>query len=53
MQLIFPPSVTARQRALLHEVAEQAGLQHLSRGEGAERHIAVGSATEGSRQVLV
>lgn len=51
VQLVFPPSVTARQRALLHEVAEKAGLQHISRGDGTERHIAVGSGAEGCQQV--
>ena len=51
VQLLFPPFLTARQRAVLHEVAEQAGLPHVSQGEGDERHIAVGSRNEGCVQV--
>lgn len=42
-QLVFPPSLTSRQRAFLHEVAEAAGLPHASSGDGAARHIVVGS----------
>lgn len=42
LQLIFPPSLTARQRALLHEFAEGAGLQHASTGEGSSRRLQLG-----------
>jgi hypothetical protein len=41
-QLTFPPSLTARQRALLHEFAEGAGLQHASTGEGSSRRLQLG-----------
>lgn len=43
-QVVFPPSLTARQRALLHEAAGEAGLHHASEGDGADRRIAVGAA---------
>lgn len=42
VQLLFPPSLTARQRAILHLVAEQHGLAHSSQGEGEARRIALG-----------
>lgn len=44
VQITFPPSLTARQRALLHEFAEGAGLQHASTGEGASRRLQLGRA---------
>eukprot|EP00798_Chlamydomonas_sp_ICE-L_P008550 gene8550-33983_t len=43
-QLIFPPSLDPRQRAILHEAAAAAGYQHTSAGEGATRHITVGGS---------
>jgi hypothetical protein len=43
-QLIFPPSLTARQRAVLHELGEAHGLSHESLGEGPARHLRLGSA---------
>jgi hypothetical protein len=42
-QLIFPPSLTARQRAVLHELGEAHGLSHESLGEGPARHLRLGS----------
>lgn len=42
VQLLFPPSLSARQRAILHAVAERAGLPHSSQGEGTARRIALG-----------
>lgn len=42
MQLIFPASLTARQRAAVHAIGERHGLPHSSQGEGAERHIVLG-----------
>ena len=50
LQLVFPPSLTAGQRALLHEVAEREGLPHSSHGEGAERHLRLG---DGEQQVTL
>jgi R3H domain len=38
----LPPSLTPKQRALVHEAAEAAGLQHESRGEDADRCLQVG-----------
>ena len=43
-QVLFPPTLTARQRALLHEVAESNGVAHASAGEGAERRFRLGGA---------
>ncbi|XP_076339432.1 DNA-binding protein SMUBP-2-like isoform X2 [Tachypleus tridentatus] len=37
----FPPTLTAFERLVVHEVAESLGLLHLSVGEKAERHITV------------
>jgi len=45
MQLTLPASLTARQRALLHEFAEGAGLQHVSTGEGTSRRLQLGPST--------
>jgi hypothetical protein len=43
-QLILPPCLTARQRAVLHQLAEQHGLQHESSGEGTDRRLTLGPA---------
>jgi hypothetical protein len=42
VQLVLPPCLTARQRAVLHEVAEAHGMEHASRGDGADRHLVLG-----------
>lgn len=44
LQLRFPPSLSARQRAVVHAVGERWGLPHSSSGEGAARHITLGPA---------
>lgn len=44
VQLLFPPLLTARQRAAIHAAGEQSGLPHVSAGEGAERRISLGPA---------
>ncbi|KAL4427329.1 hypothetical protein ABPG77_003238 [Micractinium sp. CCAP 211/92] len=44
VQLIFPASLSARQRAAVHAIGERHGLPHSSQGEGAERHIVLGPA---------
>ena len=40
---VFPASLTAAQRALVHELASEAGLQHASFGEAEERRVTVGA----------
>ncbi|XP_062973117.1 DNA-binding protein SMUBP-2 [Elgaria multicarinata webbii] len=40
-QLDFPPSLNAHDRLLIHQLAEEYGLQHVSMGEGRERYISV------------
>lgn len=42
-QLVFPPSLTARQRAAIHAIGEAAGLQHTSEGAGPGRRATLGS----------
>ncbi|GIL72077.1 hypothetical protein Vretimale_514 [Volvox reticuliferus] len=49
----FPPCLSARQRAFLHEVAESAGLHHASEGSGEGRFIVIGSRRIGARKVMV
>jgi len=46
-QVQFPSAVTARQRAVLHDIAARHGLSHGSIGEGDERHIVLSSIEEG------
>ena len=46
--LRFPPSLSSRQRAALHAVAEMHGVAHRSDGEGDARRIALGS---GAREI--
>ena len=48
--LRFPPAVSARQRAVLHAVAEANGVPHASAGDGEGRYISLGS---GARVVEV
>lgn len=43
-QLVFPPSLTPRQRAAVHAVGEHYGVQHGSTGEGEARRVALGPA---------
>jgi hypothetical protein len=50
-QVVFPAGLTARQRALLHEVAEAQGLGHASSGDGEQRCIAVGNLSAPGQQV--
>lgn len=42
-QLIFPPSLTARQRATIHDLGDAYGLLHESSGDGRARRIVLGS----------
>ena len=46
--LRFPPSLSSRQRATLHAVAETHGVAHRSDGDGDARRIALGS---GAREI--
>ncbi|XP_069660508.1 DNA-binding protein SMUBP-2 isoform X2 [Haliaeetus albicilla] len=41
MQLDFPPSLNSHDRMLVHLMAEEYGLQHVSTGEGKDRYISV------------
>ncbi|NXL99480.1 SMBP2 protein, partial [Tyrannus savana] len=41
VQLDFPPSLNSHERMLVHLLAEEYGLQHLSSGEGRDRYISV------------
>ena len=43
----FPPAVSARQRAILHAVAEANGVAHASAGDGEERYVSLGSGARG------
>nr|XP_034978617.1 DNA-binding protein SMUBP-2 isoform X2 [Zootoca vivipara] len=48
-QLDFPSSLNAHDRLIVHRLAEEHGLQHVSTGEGRERYISVrkrGTATD-------
>nr|XP_020639747.1 DNA-binding protein SMUBP-2 [Pogona vitticeps] len=40
-QLNFPPSLNSHDRLIIHQLAEEYGLQHVSLGEGKERYISV------------
>lgn len=42
----FPPSLTSRQRAVLHAVAERHGVTHSSSGDGEARRITLGRGAE-------
>lgn len=48
VQLIFPSTLTARHRAILHAVGEQYGLPHVSTGEGNDRKLTLGLAKDES-----
>ncbi|XP_075611770.1 DNA-binding protein SMUBP-2 [Balearica regulorum gibbericeps] len=41
LQLDFPPSLSSHDRMLVHLMAEEHGLQHVSTGEGRNRYISV------------
>uniref|UniRef100_A0A8C8RWE1 DNA-binding protein SMUBP-2 n=1 Tax=Pelusios castaneus TaxID=367368 RepID=A0A8C8RWE1_9SAUR len=41
VQLHFPSSLNSHDRMLVHQMAEEYGLQHISTGEGRERYISV------------
>uniref|UniRef100_A0A8C4TQN8 DNA-binding protein SMUBP-2 n=1 Tax=Falco tinnunculus TaxID=100819 RepID=A0A8C4TQN8_FALTI len=41
MRLDFPPSLSSHDRMLVHLMAEEYGLQHVSTGEGRDRYISV------------
>ena len=51
LQVHFPASLTAQQRAALHSAAEEAGISHASSGEGAARHITLGDTSQPQVQV--
>ena len=51
MRLLFPSTLTARQRAALHKVADENGLPHDSSGEGTRRRITIGDANAQSLEV--
>ena len=42
--VLLPPTLTARQRAAVHQAAEEAGLPHESSGDGNERRLTVGKS---------
>jgi hypothetical protein len=50
LQVTFQ-GLSARQRAVLHQVAEQCGLGHGSSGEGEQRCISIGATHNGVPQV--
>lgn len=41
VQLDFPSSLNAHDRMLIHQLAEEYGLQHMSTGEGSARYISI------------
>ncbi|XP_039391587.1 DNA-binding protein SMUBP-2 isoform X2 [Mauremys reevesii] len=45
MQLDFPSSLNSHDRMLVHQMAEEHGLQHVSTGEGRERYISISKRT--------
>ncbi|XP_074854038.1 DNA-binding protein SMUBP-2 [Carettochelys insculpta] len=48
-QLDFPSSLNSHDRMLVHQMAEEYGLQHVSTGEGRERYISISKTTIASR----
>ena len=44
--LTFSSGLNPRQRAILHLIAEESGLQHSSSGEGSSRRIAIGAGVQ-------
>lgn len=53
VQLVFPPSLTSRQRAVIHELAEEAGLLHKSSGETGSRFLRLGAAEGPALEVSI
>jgi R3H domain len=51
MQLLFPSTLTARQRAALHKIADQYGLPHGSTGDGVQRRFSFGDPDAGRVEV--
>ncbi|NXL94262.1 SMBP2 protein, partial [Alectura lathami] len=51
VQLDFPPSLNSHDRMLVHLLAEEHGLQHVSTGEGRDRYISI--RKKGSAQTPV
>jgi len=47
-ELVFPCSLSAKERAFVHEMADQFGLLHVSCGDGVERKIVVSRITANS-----
>lgn len=47
-ELVFPCSLSAKERAFVHEMADQFGLLHVSCGEGVQRRIIVSRMTASS-----
>lgn len=48
----FPPSLTSYHRLIVHQLAEELRLEHVSRGEGAERFIEVGLRSQHAHEHL-
>ena len=48
LQVLFPVCLTARQRAILHEVAEEHGFTHSSSDVEGQRQISICSKAESS-----
>lgn len=48
LQVLFPASLTARQRAILHEIAEEHGFAHNSDDVEGQRQISICSKTRSS-----
>ncbi|KAL4856486.1 DNA-binding protein SMUBP-2 [Chlorella vulgaris] len=44
VRLLFPPSLTPRQRAVVHALGEQHGLPHASHGSDSQRRVVLGPA---------
>eukprot|EP00873_Tetraselmis_striata_P035127 jgi/Tetstr1/455391/TSEL_042223.t1 len=51
--ILLPSTLTARQRAALHEAAEKSALQHVSKGEGDQRRMAIGRQLEGANIIAL
>ena len=44
LRLLFPPTVSARQRAALHQLGDVHNVPHASTGDGAQRRLELGPA---------
>ena len=49
-EMEFPPHLTPKQRALVHEKAEEHGLVHVSKGDGVKRRIVVSKIEDSSQK---